>query len=443
MRALSALSALLLAGCSIITSLDGYTFVDTDAGQDAGTVRDAGSVDAGPVDAGPFDAGPCGVCQDPTPVCEPTTGACVECRDGHDEDCGDRDPCTVDRCSLGRCAYTAVTCTNELALGYQHTCARRGGQVYCWGENTGGVLGDGSSGGGAQLSPVRTSGISDAAQLGAGYRTMCVRRTSGSVACWGNNDWGQLGDGTTLPRLTPVAVVGLTDALHLSVGTNAVGDDEVHACAARSNGEIVCWGHNGSGELGDGSIIDRYQPVTVLDISDAMQVAAGSEHTCALRENRTVACWGRGFGATPTLVDGWSEIDQIAAGGDRTCARRTDGQVLCLSEDLSALTDAIHISVSRSHACAVRRAGAVVCWGANSSGQLGDGTTTSSATPLTVRDLLDADLLPVRLGGSVGIGHSCARRVTGDVVCWGGNGFGQLGDGTMTDRLTPVPVMGL
>jgi alpha-tubulin suppressor-like RCC1 family protein len=188
------------------------------------------------------------------------------------------------------------------------------------------------------------------------------------------------------------------------------------------------------------------------------EIDAGRRHSCARRGSGAVVCWGSnsdrqlGDGTmtqrlTPTAVSGLSDAVEIATGGNYSCARRTSGAVVCWGigpgggatpTPIVALSDAVELAVGGYHACARRTSGAVVCWGNNSAGQVGDGTLIQRLTPTTVTGLTDAVEI------TAGERHTCARRASGTVVCWGHNVFGQIGDGSVvSERTTPTPVTGL
>lgn len=367
----------------------------------------------------------------------------------------------------------------EIAAGGGHTCARRNsGAVVCWGSNGYGQLGDGATHRtcgtweyppDCSPSPVEVAGLTDAVEIAAGSVLTCARRTSGAVVCWGGNSSGGIGDGTTgTDRPTPTAVVGLTDAVEIAAGG--------HACARRASGGVVCWGSNRAGQIGDGtSGTDRLTPVLVMGLTDAVEIAVGGGHSCARRASGAVVCWGDntygqiGDGTSgtnrlaPVAVVGLSDAVGLAAGGNHNCARRASGTVVCWGHDsggridggmdtwratpwdVASVTDAVEITAGYLYSCVRRASGAVDCWGRNNSGQLGDGTggpgSHSAINPLAVMGLTDA--IGVAAGDEGGNGgHTCAVRAGGNVVCWGRNYYGQIGDGTTTNRMTPVAVWG-
>jgi alpha-tubulin suppressor-like RCC1 family protein len=153
-------------------------------------------------------------------------------------------------------AVVDLTDATTITAGDYHTCARRAsGTVVCWGLNSYGQLGTGTAGG-ASFTPTGIAGLTDAVELAAGALHTCARRATGAVVCWGRNNYGQLGDGTTTNRTTPVTVAGLSDAVEIAAGYSAT-------CARRASGAVVCWGINDSGQIGDGTNTARSIPVMV------------------------------------------------------------------------------------------------------------------------------------------------------------------------------------
>jgi alpha-tubulin suppressor-like RCC1 family protein len=254
--------------------------------------------------------------------------------------------------------------------------------------------------------------ISGSAPFGSGSSAhTCALKANGSAMCWGRNLEGQLGNGTTTAALSPVAVTGLSDAVALSAGA-------VHTCALKTSGSVVCWGNNGDGRLGNGTTTTALSPVAVTGLSDALAVSAGTAHTCALKASGSVACWGNN--------------------GDGRLGNNTTSTAVVSPVTVNGLSDAVAVSVGNAHTCAIKASGAVVCWGDNRDGQLGNGTTTAAISPVAVTGLSDAVAL------SLGEFHTCALKASGSVVCWGNDFFGQLGDGDRSSKYTPaVAVAGL
>ena len=296
----------------------------------------------------------------------------------------------------------------RIADGLDHTCAIAADRsVLCWGRNQYGQLGDGTTT--QRVTPVHVSGLTDAEAVAGGQDHTCTLRADGIILCWGRNSDGQLGDGTTTQRLTPGQVSGITDAEAISAGY-------LHTCAVRTGGTVWCWGRNQYGALGDGTTTTRLTPVQVSGITNAVAVDAGFAYSCALRTDATMWCWGA------------NQAGQLGDG--TTTTRLTPVQV-------SGITNAVAISAGGFQACAVLSDRTARCWGRNAEGQVGDGTTTNRSTPVQVSGLTDAEVV------AAGDYHTCAVRADGTAQCWGGNGTGQLGDGTTTYRSTPVQVSGL
>jgi len=300
-----------------------------------------------------------------------------------------------------------------IVAGGWHTCALTvGGGVKCWGNNGDGQLGDGTTT--THLTPVNVSGLASGVRgIRAGVGHTCARTAGGGVKCWGRNDYGQLGEGTTTSRLTPVDVSGLASGVS---GFTAGG---YHTCARTSGGGVKCWGRNDYGQLGDGTTTNRTTPVDVSGLASGISaIAAGYWHTCALTAGGGVKCWGGNW---------WGQL-----GDGTTNNRRTPVDVSGLANGVSA------IAAGHWHTCALTAGGGVKCWGLNGDGQLGDGTTNNRRTPVDVSGLANG-VSAIAAGG----GHTCALTSEGGVKCWGRNDYGQLGDGTTVRRLTPVSVSGL
>jgi RHS repeat-associated protein/uncharacterized repeat protein (TIGR01451 family) len=300
--------------------------------------------------------------------------------------------------------------------------------------------------------------------VGAGYWFTCSKTGGTGVECWGRNGNGQLGDGTLTQRNTPVDVSGL------STGVTAVVPGKSHACALTSAGGVKCWGDNSNGQLGDGTTAERTTPVDVSGLTSGVTaVSAGAYYTCALTTSGGVKCWGYNLDgqlgdgtttdrSTPVNVSGLtSGVAAISTGFSHTCALTTGGAVKCWGDnssgqlgdgtttdrltpvDVSGLSSGVvAISAGGSHTCALTSTGEVKCWGRNNNGQLGDGTTTNRTTPVSVSGL-SSGVSAITTGSN----HSCALTTSGGVKCWGRNLDGELGDGTTTQRTTPVDVSGL
>jgi len=301
----------------------------------------------------------------------------------------------------------------SITTGRNHTCALLStGAAICWGSNLNGQLGDGTTAN--RLTPTEVIGLSsDVTAISGGREHTCALLATGAVTCWGWNEYGQLGDGTTANRLTPIAVTGLdSDVTAITGGTR-------HTCALLATGAVTCWGDNTDGQLGDGTTANRLTPTAVTGLdSDVTAITAGHNHTCALLATDAVHCWG---------YNGYGQL------GDGTTANRlTPTAVTGLDSGVTA------ISASRFHTCALLATGALTCWGWNGYGQLGDGTTANRLTPTAVTGL-SSDVTAI----TAETFHTCALLATGAVRCWGYNGYGQLGDNSTANRATPTAVTGL
>ena len=241
------------------------------------------------------------------------------------------------------------------------------------------------------------------------WNTSCGTDAVGQVHCWGANDDGQIGDGTFVDRSTGTKVVGISDARAVAVG-------ERHACALRDNGTVMCWGANDRGQLGRGSAssTDSPTPAAVPGLTSVISIDAGEDTTCAVLADYTLRCWGA------------NDFGQLGVGD---LADRASPVVV-------ALDTVSDTALGAQFSCATQATGRVWCWGRNDDGRLGVGSTTDRSVPAEVR------LSSPGVVGSVGAGlhHACAMKLAGTVECWGRNFEGQLGDGSLNDRLTPGPV---
>jgi alpha-tubulin suppressor-like RCC1 family protein len=362
-----------------------------------------------------------------------------------------------------------------IATGSGHDCALlTDGTVECWGDNSSGELGAGTmtgpqtcfDGSPCSATPVAVSGLSGVTALAAGGSQTCALLAGGTVECWGDNAYGELGEGTsTGPQrcveefacsTAPVAVPGLSGVTALAAGAE-------HTCALLSAGTVVCWGDNTFGELGDGSILGPEQcrggdptgeigagycsttPVAVSGLSGVVALAAAGWETCALLSGGTVVCWG--YDEYGWLTGATSADLGICGGGDQ-CAMTPIA--------VPGLSGVTAVAASGEwQTCALLSGETVECWGDNAYGELGDGTSTGntmcegypcSAPPAAVPGLRDVTAI------AVGEGHGCALLSSGAVECWGENEHGELGTGTSTGpetcngqacSTTPVAVSGL
>ncbi len=349
-----------------------------------------------------------------------------------------------------------------IAAGADHTCAlTSAGGVKCWGDNTYGQLGDGTTSN--RTTPVDVKGLEVGVSfISAGFGHTCALTKDGGVKCWGNNYDGELGDGTTTQRLTPVDVNGMTS------GVSAIALGSSYTCALTSTGGVKCWGwRNTYAEGNDDPTTKRLVPVDVNGLTSGISaIAAGTAHTCVLTSDGGVKCWGsNGEGqlgdgttinrATPVDVSGLtSRVSSIAANGYYTCALTSKGSVRCWGInlagqlgngtttnqttpiDVSGLTNGVTaITAGGTYTCALTSNGKVMCWGNNTQGQLGNGTIDQQIKPTDVSGL-SSGIIAITAGDL----HACALTLDGIVKCWGSNFLGQLGDGTIIQRFAPVDV---
>lgn len=344
----------------------------------------------------------------------------------------------------------------QVAAGFQHTCAVHEGAMFCWGSNTSGELGTGD------LLPRNSPTPIDAGtgwvELGVGYDATCALKADGTVWCWGDNTNGRLGQGPGGSRRVPGKVILPSAATALSMHFQ-------HACVILSDASLRCWGMNTEGQLGldDGfpGAGDQNLPVAVSGGGQWRAVSAGQGHTCGIRTDGSLWCWGRngppvlglpagspGQIRQPTRVGTDTDWMQVVATQSSTCALKAGGQLWCWGSSYDAVIGTREISgiervgsesdwraVSNETftVCGLKTSNALWCWGRNDEGQLGTGNTDSVYTPVRIGT-----------GGwrsiSVGRFHHCAVDLMGGLFCTGENADGQLGLGDNMRRnvLTPV-----
>lgn len=388
-------------------------------------------------------------------------GDCLDpCGNGSCEEAEDQFGCPAD------CGALAISSMGD------HACALLAdGTVRCWGSNEYGQLGDGrtdhsaceSHPGQADCSkvPVTVPGLTDVVAVSAGGYHTCAVVEDGTARCWGRNDFGQLGNGTTTASNVPVVVSDLIGAAAVSVGG-------YHTCALLADGTARCWGLNWAGQLGDGTNTDSNVPAAVSDLAGAEDISSANGarcindfcpapvsggSSCAVVSGGTALCWGAGYfgqlgdgnyanSNVPIAVAGLATVETVSAGGYHSCALLSDGTVFC--------------------------------WGQNFQGELGNGTTIESGVPVAVPGLngvvdvvagtaftcallfdgtvhcwgQDYAYVPMPIAGltrvlAISAGKdnlTCALLPDGTVWCWGHNNWGELGDGTTTESSIPVRV---
>jgi alpha-tubulin suppressor-like RCC1 family protein len=375
-------------------------------------------------------------------------------------------------------AQASVTFTQQITAGGSQACVLVRGHAHCWGADSYGQLGDGTTTDSAVPVAVQ-AGKKRFTQISAGTWQTCGIDPGGHAWCWGRNNFGQLGDGTTTNSDVPVGVRGNHTFTQIAAGGS-------HTCAIDVNGHAWCWGWNSNDQLGDGTTADRLMPVAV-DTSGVLfgktltKISASPGTTCALDTAGHGYCWGAGDegelgnGALPnhslpvevddTGVLAGKKLAQISG----TCALDASGAAYCWGPgengELGDGTDAanrspawstIPVAVSGGHSftqisklgdlvCGIDHAGKAWCWGSNFRGKLGIGTPSDDSTVPAAVDtsgvLAGMNLTAAAAGDPFG----CALASTGAAYCWGGEDHGQLGNGVLSasEVDSPVAVTGL
>ena len=304
----------------------------------------------------------------------------------------------------------------SISAGNSHTCAlTAAGIAWCWGSNWSGQLGDGSMTGSAVPVMVVTAGGQAFTSVSAGGQHSCGLTVTGDALCWGGNWSGQLGDTTNVNRSVPVRVSGGKTFTGLIAGSD-------HTCGMATGGLIWCWGGNWYGQLGDGTTGNSNIPVQSGNQA-YVQFAAGWAHTCAITLNSQAYCWGR------------NTSGQL---GDQTTSDRSTPVSIYGQHIL------LNIIASDSHTCGIDIKNDAWCWGSNNSGELGNGTTTPSLKPVLVTG--GHRFFGLAAGGSSSQmwagAHTCGLTTTGSALCWGANRSGEIGNGSTSQVSTPVIIRG-
>jgi GH25 family lysozyme M1 (1,4-beta-N-acetylmuramidase)/alpha-tubulin suppressor-like RCC1 family protein len=308
-----------------------------------------------------------------------------------------------------------------VSFGLRHGCLLDAkGKLMCWGDGSDGqlavapaTLAEHRRGRPCQPAPTAVAGAPALRSLEAGWFHTCGLTAAGEVVCWGDNSLLQLGRAGADPGVAPVVGLG-ADIRQIAAGG-------AHTCVLRRDGAVLCWGDGSEGQLGDGLMTDSAQPRMVEGLpAPATSVVAGAYHTCALLRDGRVACWGN------------NRFGQL---GDGTRTRRANP---VLVRGLSG--PAVRVASGDSFACALLGIGTVQCWGSNELGELGTGLFSTPlaeegppSPPVTVEGL-GPGIDTVLAAGN----HACVVKADGRILCWGANEVGQLGDGSVITRDTPV-----
>ena len=307
-------------------------------------------------------------------------------------------------------SVTSARVNNKISLGRQHTCGtNKIGQLKCWGNNQYGQLGIGNNI--DAISPNNVINIPRCLkEISSGAFHTCALSNIGGVKCWGINDYGQLGDNTITDKNKPVNVFGL------SKGVRAISNGTFHTCAITNTGGVKCWGRNNYGQLGDGTTTNRIIPRDVFGLSSVAQsISLGSNHSCALIESGILKCWGDNYynqisnddtniKYTPEYVLGLPNgIQSISSGTKHLCVLTAMGGVKCRGsndegqlcrEQISLNNDSVDncnlpnnlqfVGSGDFHICVQNNDNNFKCWGTNTHGQLGDGSKINRNTPVDV-----------------------------------------------------------
>ncbi|MBF6593402.1 MAG: hypothetical protein IVW51_03005 [Thermaceae bacterium] len=362
----------------------------------------------------------------------------------------------------------AVSVLKVSAGDLQNCALGSDSKAYCWGYNGSGGLGNGSTTNSNTPVAVTMPSSVTFTQIAAGSGYICALGSDSKAYCWGTNSYGQLGIGSTSNKSTPTAVT-----MPSGVTFNQLASGISFTCALGSDSKAYCWGNNTSGQLGNSSTTQSNVPsaVTMPTGVTFSQIGAGGYHTCALGSDSKAYCWGwdnvgqlgngvNGISAnstTPVAVTMPRGVifSQITGGYAHTCALGSDNNTYCWGNDdfgqlgigstsntntptaLILPTGVIfsQISAGSDQTCAVASGGKGYCWGRNDSGQLGNGSTTQSNVPAAVTMPTGVTFSQIAASDS-----TCAVSSDGKAYCWGWGSYGQLGNGTPTNSSTPVLV---
>jgi alpha-tubulin suppressor-like RCC1 family protein len=377
---------------------------------------------------------------------------------------------------------------SRLASGNDHVCTIRGdATVWCWGLTTDIHYSYSYPPRRYSSTPTQipSSQIAEAQSITAGAEHTCALLANYQVKCWGQGDYGQLGDGEETDKSEPVSVLASDGAASETLSSvKAITAGDAHTCALKTDGLVWCWGLNASGQVGySGSTYEYRLAQKVPDLVGVVAISAGGDRTCALLSDSSVKCWGNNgqevghpgnlgvgksasqlsYSATPLNVvssgvgrRNLEDVVAISVADDHTCILDTSNHASCWGDNqfgqlgnnpglgttalssklapVSVDSDEEYSSISAGylHTCAVLKSTkAVQCWGRNKKGQIGDGTTTNRQQPVAVDGDGNAN---VEL--ALGEEFSCSLASNAAIRCWGLNVYGQLGNGTTTDRDT-------
>ncbi len=343
----------------------------------------------------------------------------------------------------------------DISCGASHTLLlRTNGTVLSWGKNTYGQLGDSTNEDGITPSEVVT--LESIVKISAGSEHSLALGADGTVWAWGRNNRGQLGNGTVNDINRPVQVFGLSGIVDIAAGGS-------HSLALKDDGTVYSWGYNIDGRLGDSTQTDRHTPVNPVGLNNIKSIKAGLYHSMALKSDGTVYVWGRNtsgqigdntlvYRSYPVEVQGLTNAEAIECGAENSYALLSDstlrawgknsyGQIGDSTQEnrltpvtVSFVSEITGVAAGSEHCAVMTKNGNIYSWGRNNYGQLGDSSNSNSLSP--VKLLLDDTLSPVKINSS---GFHCGIVCdNGNVLAWGKNSSGQIGDSTKTHRHLPV-----
>lgn len=365
--------------------------------------------------------------------------------------------------------------------GDQSAVVTANGDLYCWGSNYYGQVGNGTTQ--HQFTPVKI--LQDVEHISSRYFHNAAVTTKGDLYCWGLNDDGQVGNGTEENQTTPVKVLENVTTFSLNLNQSAAittnGDlyywgggqlepviilenvksvllgDGQHNAAVTTNGDLYCWGRNSFGQVGNGTTENQSTPVKVLE--NVTSFSLNENQSAAVTTNGDLYCWGYNYsgqvgnGTTENQITPVKILENVRTfllgDGQHNAAVTTSDDLYCWGKNwfgqvgngttenqttpVKVLDNVISISIHRDQSAAVTTNGDLYCWGNNENGQIGNGTTENQITPVTVLQDVDYFIL--------GNHRNAAVTINGDLYCWGNNENGQIGNGTTEEQTTPVKVL--
>jgi alpha-tubulin suppressor-like RCC1 family protein len=336
---------------------------------------------------------------------------------------------------------------SNVSTGRSFACGIRSndGALFCWGFNNNGQLGLGSAQLGVDQALPQRVGTASWSAIGTGGRHACGI-SAGALYCWGANNRGQLGTGSTTSQVVPTRVGSAADWATIAAGNE-------HTCGVRrvtpaSAGALYCWGNGSLGQVGHNVLTDATTPVAIGTAGDWSKVALGGSHSCALTTGGALHCWGAnqagqlgaaGGTRTTPLAIGAELHASLSTGENHTCATRNDGSLYCWGSinnsttpgRIGAANDWTSVAAGSGHSCGLRGVGELWCFGANNGGQLGLPETAHQPSPARIGGSTDWTQLAASLG-------TCGIHTNGQLECWGPNARGELGHGIFANKAAPV-----